>query len=314
VSGRRVTPKTTTLSWLVGVALICGVGVGVVYQITVRTVPGRLLGDAALRGAALSRSHLTETVNATLDVITVGSLVGAIAVIAVIALIRMLRVVGLAAIGLLMAANLTTRILKSYLLSRPDLGLDESAPAGLNSLPGGHTTAAFSIVVALLFVVPPATRAATATVGALATSGVALATMSAGWHRAADSVAAFLVVVGWAAVAGIVVVWFDPDWVPRPPGRQPGRWLAVGAVGLLALFGALVVVLVADDEFRTSTIGPPTAFVAAGLLIVGSCVAATAAARRIVGRVASPSTPAGPILDDAEGVPTGPDPTQLSDG
>ena len=91
--------------------------------------------------------------------------IGAVAVVAIIALIRLDRIRGLAAIAVLVTANVATRLLKEHLLVRPDLGVDEVGPVTLNSLPSGHATAAFSAVAALLLVLPAAWRGSVALLG-----------------------------------------------------------------------------------------------------------------------------------------------------
>src|SRR5690606_15552550 len=146
------------LVWPAAMAVAYTVAFVLVYYLTVRTERGRVVSDASLRGALLSGASIRDTVDAILDIVSVGSLLGAVATVAVIALIRLDRVRGLAAIGVLVTANLATQVLKEYVLERPDLGLDEVAPATLNSLPSGHTTAAFSAVAALLIVLPTAWR------------------------------------------------------------------------------------------------------------------------------------------------------------
>lgn len=181
------TPRSRTLVWLLFQLAWCVGAFGFVYWFTVQTITGRQLADAALRGAEVTRSPAAASVGATLDVVSATALIAAVATIAVVALIRMRRASGLVAIGLLIAANASGRILKVYVLPRDDLGLVESAPATLNSLPSGHTTAAFSIGVAALFVVPSLLRPVTAALGILFSSAVAIATVSAGWHRVADS-------------------------------------------------------------------------------------------------------------------------------
>ncbi len=62
---------------------------------------------------------------------------------------------------------LTVLATEDTLADRPDLGLREVTPATHNSLPSGHTTAVFSVVVAVLVVVPTPPRPQIAiTVGA----------------------------------------------------------------------------------------------------------------------------------------------------
>lgn len=283
------TPRRRTFAGLLFQLVWCVGAFGFVYWFTVQTITGRKLADAALRGAELTRSPAAVSVEATLDVVSATALIAAVATIAVVALIRMRRASGLVAIGLLIAANVSGRILKVYVLPRDDLGLAESAPVTLNSLPSGHTTAAFSIGVAALFVVPSVLRPVAATLGIVFSSAVAIATMSAGWHRAADSLASFFLVTAWAAVAGVVILLAEPGftpggWAAQGPHRA-GRWWAAAATGLIIVAAVLVAVLVADPEVRESVLGPPAAFVAGALLIVGTAAALTVVVLRAVSRV-----------------------------
>jgi membrane-associated phospholipid phosphatase len=168
---------------------------GLVYGVSVYTAVGRRLADSSLRGAIAARPLFFGTVSKILDVVSVASLLGAVALVAVIALVRLARLEGLLAVGILVCSNISTWLLKTVLLTRPDLGLHEIAPATLNSMPSGHATAVFSSVAALLFVAPRRWRGVSATAGAGFAAVTGLATMLAGWHRAGDSVAAFLLEV-----------------------------------------------------------------------------------------------------------------------
>ncbi|MBD8868835.1 phosphatase PAP2 family protein [Nocardioides donggukensis] len=256
-----------------------GIGLVLVYYLTVRTVPGRVFSDTSLRGALLTSSSLRGSVDAALNVVSVASLLGAMAVVAVIALLRLARLQGVAAIGILVGANGSTWLLKNVLLVRPDLGVDEIAPATLNSLPSGHTTAAFSAVAALIFVVPRQLRLVTATVGGGYAALTALATMSAGWHRAGDSIAAFLLVGLWTtlAAAAVVLAGVSAD-IPDPePGSAAGavlRWLGATAAGTFILGITLAGAVVAVEPVRESSVGSATAFAAGALLIAAAAAVA----------------------------------------
>jgi membrane-associated phospholipid phosphatase len=246
-----------------------------VYVTTVLTVPGRRISDASLRGALSTRSALSGGVHRVLDVVSVGSLAVAVAVIVVIALLRLAGRAGVVAVGLLAAANVSTWLLKNYLLPRPDLGLHEAAPETLNSLPSGHATAAFSAAAALVLVVPVALRRSAAVVGAVVGALVAVATMSAGWHRAGDALAAFCVVGFWTAVACWVLLGRrDASVVEQAgPWRPPRRTLGVAVVGLAA--GVAIAVLLATLT-RQSTGAPVTwtALLAGVLVVLGGAAAA----------------------------------------
>ncbi len=259
---------------LVGLAF--GVGFLLVYYVTVRTVQGRLFGDASLRGALLIRSATSDSADTVLNVVSVASLLGAIALVAMIALVRLERVHGLAAVGLLVGANLSTLVLKGYLLERPDFGFREVAPATLNSLPSGHTTAVLSAFAALLLVVPTRWRYPVSLAALVMTTATALATMSAGWHRAGDSMAAFLLVGVWTAIAAAAILLADTaDDREQAPFQWPpsARWMAAICVASSTLGIALGAALNAVAPIRDATLGTLVAFGVGGLLITGTGIA-----------------------------------------
>jgi len=266
-------PGRQALTWSATTAALYVVAFVLVYYVSVRTVPGRLVSDASLRGAISSGAAVQDTVESILDIISVGSLLGAVAVVALIALLRLDRVRGLASTAVLVTANGSTWLLKEHLLTRPDLGVDEIAPATLNSLPSGHTTAAFSAVAALLIVLPARVRAPAALLGGGFAAVTALATMFAGWHRAADAMAAFLV-VGVCTMAAIsaVIVLDSPGSDRRPPASAAVRfrWWMAPSVGALGLGVVLSVALYALGPIRDTLLGSLLALMSAGLLIVGT--------------------------------------------
>jgi len=281
-------PRRWTVVWLVSTALLCAALFVLVYRSAVHTTRGRLLDGAAFRGAVVSRSRLTEYVEGVLDVVSVLALVVAAAAIVGIALVRRRRWLALAAASLIVGANATTQLLKSTVLSRPDLGLQETTPATLNSLPSGHSTVALSVVAALVLVVPAALRPALCVVGVAFASLTGLATLSAGWHRPSDTVAAFLVVGAWAATLGLMLVLLidpakadgadDADRAPLVAHRRTARLLAVAAAYLLAFGGLLSAVIVGTDltaEGGASALVP--AYLAGGGAIAGTGAAVMAA-------------------------------------
>lgn len=257
---------------------VCGAGFAVVYVLTVRTTPGRQFGDASLRGAQLTSPGVADAVDAVLGVVSTATLFAGIAAIALIALARLQRVPGMVAVGLVLAANASTWLLKNHLLSRPDLGLSEVAPATHNSLPSGHTTAVFSVVVAVLFVAPVRWRGLVAAAGGSGSVAMAAATMSAGWHRAGDSIAAFALVGAWAGLAALLAAFLAAEAGPAhaPANRGPDggsrRWLVAMTVASAGLAVGLAVVLALVRPLRTSATGEVFAFLAGALLIIAAAV------------------------------------------
>lgn len=290
---------------LVGLAFV--VGFLLVYWATVRTLQGRLFGDASLRGALLTRSALSDGAETVLNVVSVASLLGAIALVATVALVRLERLQGLAAIGILVGGNVSTLVLKSYLLDRPDFGISEVAPATLNSLPSGHATAVFSAVVALVFVVPPRWRYPTALAGLVVATVTAVATMSAGWHRAGDSMAAFLLVGAWTAVAaGVVLVADSRDITGRAAFAWPAsaRWLAAILTALLTLGLALGIALNAAGPVREAALGSWVAFMVGCLMIISTAIAVLGGILHVLALMDTPRTSAGqPVSQSTDGAP-----------
>lgn len=277
----RTNAQPRALAWPTVVAAVYVVAFVLVYVVSVRTERGRLVSDAALRGAISSGTPYQDAVESILDVVSVGSLLGAVAVVAVIALVRLDRVRGLAAIAVLVTANVATQVLKKYVLSRPDLGLDEVGPATLNSLPSGHATAAFSAVAALLIVLPAGWRVAVALLGGGFAAVVAVASMFAGWHRTADTMAAFLV-VGFCTVVAVALVLALDGPRPRSGSAPSVRWWVVVALGLLALGAFLGVGLSLLGSVRDTLLGSLLAFLVAGTLIVGTVLAVLAGMLRVL--------------------------------
>lgn len=102
-----------------------------------------------------------------------------------------------AAVTVVAGANLTTQVLK-VALAHPRyqsvLGHDQLGPV---AFPSGHATAAASIAIAFLFVVPHAWRPAVAAIGACFVAAVGCSVMVLAWHFPSDVLGGVLVACGW---------------------------------------------------------------------------------------------------------------------
>jgi len=102
-----------------------------------------------------------------------------------------------AAVTVVAGANLTTQVLK-VALAHPRyqsvLGYDQLGPV---AFPSGHATAATSIAIAFLFVVPHEWRPAVAAVGACFVFAVGCSIMVLAWHFPSDVLGGILVACGW---------------------------------------------------------------------------------------------------------------------
>ncbi|MBF5033536.1 MULTISPECIES: phosphatase PAP2 family protein [unclassified Micromonospora] len=236
----RETARGWTAVWLVVLALIQTAAFGLVWRFAVHTELGQWLDTVALTGNRIGQDRIDDPVNTLLNAMSVVSLLAATAVIGFIALIRGRKALAVTATLLIAGANVTTQLLKHY-LARPDFGIDPERAAAGNSLPSGHTTVAASVAVALILVLPRKLRVAGAFLGAGYAAAAGVATLSAGWHRPSDAVAAYLVVGAWAAVAGLVLLFFQREQAVVEPGdahRVAGAVL--GGAGVVALLASAV--------------------------------------------------------------------------
>jgi hypothetical protein len=266
------------------VGLLAAAAAVAVYAVFVRTTLGQVVDEAAMRGADVQHERLVSVLNSTLDGTSLLSIGVAAVLAAAIGLLRRRIDLAVAAGVLVLGANLTTQWLKAE-LTRPPLG--DPAP---NSLPSGHTTAAVSVVFALVLVLPYATRAALAVAGALYVTVIAVATVWAAWHRPSDTVAALLVTLGWGALA---VTGLRLRRRGAAPPRSASRLatlplaagaLAAGAIGVIGL-GAVVV----SEWAIPGLVSQMAAFIAGAAGIAG----ATAAAFLIWVKLVAESAPAG---------------------
>jgi len=134
-----------------------------------------------------------------------------------IALLRGRPRSALAAVLVVVGANVTTQLLK-VLLAHPRVKLAISGdPFEPNTFPSGHTTAAASVAVAYAFVLPAALRNLTLTLGAAFALAMGASVVVIGWHYPSDVLGAYLVVACW----GFAVLAAMRAIAPRRP-REVG--------------------------------------------------------------------------------------------
>lgn len=245
--------------WLLAVALAQLVVLEGIRRFFVGTARGQRLDTAALTGNSIGRGQVSGVVNSVLDAVSVLSVLAAVLAIGFIALVRGRVLLGAVATAMVIGANLTTQALK-VVVERPELGIDVARVGAGNSLPSGHTTVTASVAVALVLVLPAAVRGIAAVAGAGVVAVVGVATLSAGWHRPSDAVAALLVVGVWAAVAGLVlVVARTNDGRDAPPddGGAAHRMgtLTLVLAGVASLVVAAMALAVTDSALR-DPVGP----------------------------------------------------------
>ncbi|MFG1917912.1 phosphatase PAP2 family protein [Micromonospora sp. NPDC048898] len=231
----RATARGWTAVWLVVLTLVQAAAFLVVWRVAVHSEIGQWVDTVALTGNRIGQDTIEGPVDRILNAMSVVSLLAATAMIGFIAVIRGRIALAITATLLIAGANVTTQLLK-YGLSRPDYGVDPERVAVGNSLPSGHTTVAGAVAVALVLVLPAKVRAAGAFLAAAYAAIAGVATLSAGWHRPSDAIAAYLVVGVWAAVAGLVLLITQREQAEVAPGdAHRMAVLVLGVGGALAL-------------------------------------------------------------------------------
>lgn len=250
------------------------------YWSTVGTRTGQLLGELILGGRPIS-SETVRAAEGILAVLSRATLAVGVLVLATIAWFQERPRLALVAVATVAGANLTTQLLKSVVLDRSDLldGLFYPLP---NSFPSGHVTAAASIAVAAILVLPPLLRSPAVVVSAIIVGLVGASTLLTGWHRMADAVGGIFVATAWGAGLAAVLAWRrGVDVVGRRTailGRYSSSVPIVLGAGIVAV-GAVAYVLVAMDplgvlDYLARQGGSPALFWAAVAFTMGmSCIA-----------------------------------------
>lgn len=133
----------------------------------------------------------------------------------------------IAALVLIAGANVTTQVLKSVLEHVRYTAAEQGwEMPWANSFPSGHTTAAATLAVALLFVVPARHRLAASVVGFLLTAAVGFSVVVLAWHYPSDVLGALLVVGAWAfAILAVLRFREDREAAVSDASRRPReRW------------------------------------------------------------------------------------------
>ncbi len=171
------------------------------YVTAVCTTGGQLVEDAAVMGsdAAHGDPEWAQTLLATLA--NDRAIVVAVAAPLVLGWLQRRLLVGAVIAVTVLAANLTTQILKAFVFVRPELVVNPEVGTG-NSLPSGTVTflLATALGVAAMLPVSRAWRPVVVGLPILAIAG-GCATIALDWHRPADVLAGVLVVVAWFAIA-----------------------------------------------------------------------------------------------------------------
>jgi membrane-associated phospholipid phosphatase len=133
-----------------------------------------------------------------------------------------------AVLALLLVTGATTQALK-HLLAQPRLMRWLPEQIDPTSWPSGHSTAAMTLALCAVIVVPPALRVATALLGGAFAVGVGYAVLVLAWHFPSDVLGGFLVAGMWSSLAVAALLRVEAPEAARRPAWGPVVALGGGA-------------------------------------------------------------------------------------
>ena len=190
---------------------------------------GQVIDTILMEGTMRSARQYEEFSTLITGLVSVPVLVGIGVLVAIVAAARRRATLAGRALGAVVGANVTTQILKDYVLTRPSLGVTTGV---VNSLPSGHTTVAVTLSLALIVVAPQWFRGPSAWIGWVWTSLMSVSVMMEGWHRPSDVITAALIAGAWALALS-------------PIERRPRHGAKVQRVMVWVSLGLIVIALLA---------------------------------------------------------------------
>jgi membrane-associated phospholipid phosphatase len=213
------------------VVLGCLLATAVVWVVAFHTAAGARLdstvldGFTGLRGSRLE--PLAAVAVALADPLPVAAM--ALAIVTIAAARRRPRHVIVAAV-VLVGANVTTELLKPLATVARPAEAPPLAPL-VDAWPSGHMTAAMTVALCLVLVVPTRWRPSAAAAGGLFAVAEGYGLLVMGWHYPSDVLGACSAATGWLAL-GLAAVRAASSYTdPSSPRAQPVVWPAVVGCG-----------------------------------------------------------------------------------
>jgi membrane-associated phospholipid phosphatase len=191
----------------------------------------------------------------------------------------------LAAVVVVLGANLTTQILKPALATPRFSELLSGGQISAGSWPSGHATAAMTLALCAVLVSSVAWRPLVAVLGAVYAIAVGDAILVLAWHFPSDVLGGFLVAALWVLLAAAALRASDRAW-PERTGRRAaalrlraavGPSVAVAVLGVWVAAAAVVMrpgLLLADGAQHPSAVAAAAAVGALGLAVAAGVTAA----------------------------------------
>jgi membrane-associated phospholipid phosphatase len=214
-----------------------------VYIIAARTSTGQRFEDWVLTGVGnTDGGRVGRTATLALTSVNEIGVTAAIVVVLGVGLWRRRPVLALVGAGVVVGSVAVTELVR-HIATRPIL-LDSGYRREDQSFPSGHTAIAMAVMCAVVLVVPYRMRGWTLLLSSVGATGIAVATVSADWHRPSDTLGSDLIVVGCAA-AGVLTLAISGRVRPGErtvPARQRRDSVLPVATGTVVVLGCAVLI------------------------------------------------------------------------
>ncbi|MDO5728599.1 MAG: phosphatase PAP2 family protein [Actinomycetaceae bacterium] len=202
----------------------------VLALVTLHTTSGQALDQLVLETVRIAANRVTPLIDLLKRSVSYLSVAVACAVVMAIAMARKRYALAIRVGVLIIGSNITTQLLKTWILQRPYLGI---GPDLANSFPSGHSTVVLSVAFGLTIVASQSVRSVVEVGVAVVSSLALIAILVSGWHRPSDVIGAILICFIWAMTLA-------PQEEPQRDRDNLNTGLLVGSlIAFVALAGAV---------------------------------------------------------------------------
>ena len=236
---------------MVAAAAWCVVAWGVLLGLAYYVSPARWIDAAALHGfASMDRGRIDSVATVISHLCDpIQYAIASLIVIAIAARVRGARTAA-AITMLLIGANATSQLLKPLLAHHREIYYSQWHLNNLadGSYPSGHATAAMTLSLALVIIVPRAYRPLVAAFGVIFTLAVSFSILILVAHFPSDVVGGYLVATAWGLLTFAALGALNERWPQRGTVREAARQAlpapSAGTVAKGAAAAALIAALV----------------------------------------------------------------------